>query len=106
MIKALPWTLFGLTLLASIYLSVLLLNGGIALDNARSEVTRLRERSDLALSIVRKDWLGKDATSIADLSKEFERQGVIVGVEGDVFEIGDLIFETTGGLVMEVRYID
>jgi hypothetical protein len=106
MIKAIPWIFFGLTFLASFYLFMLLLNGGVALDNARSEVTRLRERSNLALSIVRKDWLGKKAASLADLSRELERQGVIVGVEGDTFKVGDFIFETKGGVVTEVRYID
>lgn len=106
MIKALPWIFFGLALVAALYLFVLLLNGGVALDDARSEVVRLRARSDLALSIIRKDWIGKDATSIAELSKELERQGVIVGVEDSVFEIGDFIFETQGSLVTEVHYID
>lgn len=106
MIKAIPWILFGLTFLASFYLFMLLLNGGVALDNARSEVTRLRERSNLALSIIRKDWLGKKAASLADLSRELERQGVIVGVEGDTFKVGDFIFETKGGVVTEIRYID
>jgi len=106
MIKALPWILFGLTFLASLYLLVLLLNGGVALDNARSEVTRLRERSNLALSIVRKDWLEKKAASLAELSIELERQGVIVGVEGDTLKVGDFIFETKGDVVTEVRYID
>jgi hypothetical protein len=88
------------------YLFVLLLNAGSALDDARSEVARLRERSDLALSVVRKDWLGKDAASVADLSRQLEQQGVIVGTEGDSFKIGDFIFETKGSLVTRVRYID
>ncbi|WP_035217160.1 hypothetical protein [Desulfobulbus elongatus] len=106
MIRALPWIFFGLALLVVLYLSVLLLNGGAALNDARSEVERLRERSNIALSIVRKDWIGKDATSVNELSREFGRQGVIVGVEDGVFEIGDFIFETRDGLIMEVHYID
>jgi len=107
MIKALPWIFFGLASLTAIYLFVLLLNAGVALDDARSYSTHLRERSDLALSIVRKDWIGKDAASVTELSKELERQGVIVGPESNsAFGIGDFIFETKGGVVTEVRYID
>ncbi len=106
MSKVLPWILFGLALVAAMYLFVLLLNAGSALDDARSEVARLRERSDLALSLVRKDWLGKNAASVADLSRQLAQRGVIVGTEGDSFEIGDFIFETKGGVVTGVRYID
>lgn len=106
MIKVIPWIFFGVALAGALYLFVLLLNAGAALDNARSQVTYLRERSDLALSIVRKNWIGEDATRVADLSKELERQGVIVGVEGNDFKIGDLIFETKGGVVTGVRYFD
>ena len=106
MIKALPWIFFGLALVAALYLFVLLLNGGGALDDARSEVARLRKRSDLALAIVRKNWIGRDAASVNKLSKEFEQQGVIVGVENGVIEIGDFIFEVQGDLVTEVHYID
>ena len=85
---------------------VLLLNAGVALDDARSQTMYLRERSDLAISIVRKDWIGKDTARVAELSKKLERQGVIVGVEGDVFEIGDFSFRTTDGVINDVRYIE
>ncbi len=104
--KGLPWIFFCLALLAVIYLFVLLLNGGDALDDARSEVARLRERSDLALTIVRKDWIGREVASVNNLSNEFKRHGVIVGVEDGTFKIGDFLFETQRGLVTEVHYID
>jgi len=105
MIKSLPWILFGLALLGFLGLFVLLLNAGVALDDARSQTTHLRERSDLALSIVRNDWIGKDTARVVELSNELGRQGVIVGVEGGAFEIGDFIFETTDGVITDVRYI-
>ena len=85
---------------------VLLLNGGAALEDSRSEVVRLRERSNLALSIVRNDWLGKNKASVTNLSKGLEQHGVIVGVEGNNFKIGDFIFETNGDSVIKVNYID
>jgi len=102
----LPWILFGLALLGAIYACILLLNAGSALDSARSEAARQRERSDLALSIIRKEWIGKDAEGVATLSREFEKQGVIVGTEDGSLEIGDLIFEIKQGSVTDVRYID
>lgn len=104
--KAFPWIFIFLALIAVIYLLVLLLNGGAALDDARSEVAHFRERSDLALSIVRKDWIGRGAASVNNLSNELKRQGVIVGVEDGTFKIGDFIFETQRGLVTKVHYID
>jgi len=105
-IKVLQWITLCLLLLSVPYFLVLLLDAGVALDDARSQVTYLRQRSDLALSIVRKDWIGKDAASIAKLSKELERQGVPVRVEEEAYEIGDVIFQSKGGLVTEVRYFD
>ena len=51
MMTKLPWILFGLVLAGAIYACFLLLNAGAALDDARSEATRQRERSNLALSI-------------------------------------------------------
>jgi hypothetical protein len=101
-----PWILFGLSLVAMLYLCVLLLNAGSALSDARSEVSRLRERSDLALAIIRKDWIGKNAAGIAGLSQDFEKQGVIVGSEGNSVNIGDLIIDIKDGAVTGVHYFD
>ena len=108
MIKRLiPWVLFGLSLLGNLYLFALLLDAGALIDGAKSRVERLRERSDLALSVVRKDWIGKDAAYVIAISEEAERQGVsIKKTKEGSFEIGDLIFETKGGVVTEVRYFD
>lgn len=88
MIKALPWTFFSIALLGAIYLFALLLDAGMELDNARSQTTYLQERSNLALTIVRKEWIGKDMASVVELSKELGRQGVIVDSEsGGTFGI-------------------
>jgi hypothetical protein len=106
MTTKLPWILSGLALLAAIYSFVLLLNAGAALDDARSEVARMRERSDLALSVLRKDWIGKDIASVTNLSKDLERQGAIVKDRAGSFEIGQLVFHTKDGVVTEIRYID
>lgn len=107
MIRMLPWFLFGLSLLAALYLCVLLMNAGVALDDARSQVARLQERNELVLSIARKDWIGKEVVRVAVLANELERQGVIVKKTKDgSFEIGDLIFEIKDGVVTQVRYFD
>lgn len=106
MMTKLPWILFGLVLAGVIYACFLLLNAGAALDDARSEATRQRERSNLALAIIRKEWLGKEVARVTALSKELEEQGVIVGTENGAIEIGDLIFEVKRGVVTDVRYID
>ncbi len=105
--RMLPWLLFVLSLFGNLYLFVLLLNSGAWIDDMGSEVERQRERSNLALSIIRKEWVGKEAASVATLSDEIGRQGVIAKKAPDgSFEIGDLIFEIKDGVVTQVRYFD
>jgi hypothetical protein len=106
MIKVLPWVLFGLASLTAIYLFVLLLDAGVALDNSRLQNSYLRERSELALTIIRKEWIGKDEKDVAKLSQELKQQGVIVGIESNNYKVGDFIFEASDGVVTGVRYID
>ncbi len=106
MMKRVPWILFSLLLMAALYLFVLLLNAGSTLGDARSQEGYLRVRSDLALTIIRKDWVGKEIASVTALSRELEQKGVIVGTEGSSLKIGDFIFETKGGLITGVRYVD
>lgn len=62
--KLIPWILFALSVTAALYLFVLLLNAGSALDDRTSSVARLRERGDLALAVIRRDWVGKDMASL------------------------------------------
>ncbi len=103
--KRVPWILFSLSLIGTLYLFGLLLNAGSILGDARSEEAHLRERSDLALTIVRKDWVGKEATSVVALSRQLEQNGVIVGTEGSSIKIGDFIFDSKDGLITGVRYM-
>lgn len=102
----LPWILFGLALAGAVYACFLLLNAAAALDDARSEATRQHQRSALALSIIRKEWFGKEVARVTALSKELQREGVIVGTENGAIEIGDLVVEVERGVVTDVRYID
>jgi len=106
MIKWLPWILFGATLVALVYSFVLLLNAGSELGDARSEAERLRARSDLALLIIRADWLGRSADDVVRLSEKASQEEVLTGVNRNLHEIGDLVFETRSGVVKDVRYID
>ncbi|MEW6301752.1 MAG: hypothetical protein AB1671_29155 [Thermodesulfobacteriota bacterium] len=104
--KGLPWLLFGAAVLAALYVFTLLLNAGSMLDDSRSEASRLRDRSNLALEILRKDWVGRDVTAVASLSEELAQKGVIVGSEEGAVEVGDLVFVVKSGVITEVRYID
>jgi hypothetical protein len=105
--KALPWVLFALALVGAVGAFALLLNAGSALDNARSQTMHLRDRGDVALTIIRKQWIGREAADVAALVAEMDQQGVIAkaGTDGS-FEIGDLVFETKNGVVTQVRYFD
>jgi hypothetical protein len=84
-----------------------LLDAGALIDGAKYRVERLRERSDLALFVIRKEWVGEEAAGVAALSHESGRQGMIAKKAPDgSFEIGDLIFEIKDGVVTQVRYFD
>ena len=88
------------------YKFALLLDSGTALDDARSETERQRERSIRALLIIKNDWVGRDAADISHLSGIFHDGSVIVKVREDHIEIGDLIFDVGEGVVRDVRYFD
>jgi hypothetical protein len=107
MMKALPWVLFALALVGAVVAFGLLLNAGSALDSARSQATHLRARGEVALTIIRKQWIGRDAAEVVELVAEMDQQGVIAkrGTDGS-FEIGDFVFETKDGVVTHVRYFD
>jgi len=102
--KWIPWVLFCVTLLAAVYMFILLLNAGGSLGDARSQVDHLNTRSEFVLSILREDWVGKDEASVITLSSKLEQQGVIVGKENNLYEIGELIFVIHDGVVIDVHY--
>jgi hypothetical protein len=102
--KALPWILFSLTLVMSLYFFVLLLNAGSAISDARSEESYHKKNRDFVLKILRKDWIGRSKSEVNDLANEFKDQGEIVKLSGDTFMVGGVVFETRDGIVKEVRF--
>lgn len=88
---------------------LLLLDSGTALDDARSEVARQRERSNQSISIIRSDWVGRPSHEVELLSKSMSDLGVLVGKDDEdveIGEIGEMIFELKQGAVTNVRYMD
>src|SRR5687768_5665413 len=100
------WGVAALLVVVASYFGLLLLDAGVSLDNARSEVNRLRERSGFALELIRREWLGKSVATVESLSEEFRRKGVIVSVQAGTITIDDVIFDIEAGKVRSVRYID
>lgn len=88
------------------YKFALLLDSGIALDDARSEAGRQRDRANRILIIVKRDWTGRPVGDVVKLSDEFHDRGAIVKVRKDRVEIEDVIFEIENGGVVDVRYFD
>ncbi len=88
------------------YKFALLLDSGIALDDARSEVDRQRDRANRILIIVKRDWAGRPVGDVVKLSDEFHDKGVIVKVQKDRVEIEDVVFEIENGSVVDVHYFD
>lgn len=103
--KILPWILFSLTLVLSLYFFALLLNAGSAIDDARRSEEWHREKSELVIKMLRKDWIGRSISQVNDLSNELKAQDHIVKINGDAFEIDGVIFETKNGIVTEVRFM-
>lgn len=101
--RMLPWSLLVLSLVGNVYLAILLLDAGIVLDNARSEVDVLWERRQVALKIINRCWAGRHVDELNELAGRLERQGVLVDPDRDGLEVGDFIFYVEGGLVTRVR---
>lgn len=104
--KWVPWIISIVTTAGFGWALFLLLDSGIALDDARSEVARQRERSNQSISIICSDWVGRPSQEVELLSKLMSDQGVLVGKDDEDVEIGDVIFELKQGTVTNVRYID
>lgn len=100
------WIVLAVSLIVNLVFSALLLDAGIMLDNARSQVDLLWERREQALEIMRRDWLGRSADEVDSLARDLEAQGIPIGTEGDTREIGDFLFEIKDGLVTHIRDLD
>ena len=57
------WLGLVLSLVGNVYLIMLLVDAGIVLDNAKSEVDLLWNRRELALEIIRHEWVGRPLRS-------------------------------------------
>lgn len=98
------WILLLASLSFSGYLSVFLLDGGSALEDSRSEVRRLRERSDLGLELIRQAWQGRPLTELRAVLEKVGRE--VDSSELGVIEIGQIIFEYKDDVVIRVAYFD
>jgi hypothetical protein len=98
------WVLLLVSFFFSGGLLVLLLNGGGALDDSRSEVQRLRERSNLSLELVRQAWQGR---SLSELRAALEKVSQNVdSTEPGVIEVGQIRFEYKDDLIVHITYFD
>ena len=88
------------------YRFTLLLDDGMALNDARSEVERQRDRGDRALMIIKRDWVGRSLGDVLELSNELHDGGAIVKVYANYVEIDDLIFDVDRDIVVDLRYFD
>lgn len=106
MTRIFPWLLLGLASATAGFSTLLLINAGAALDDSRSQTDYLRERSELTLSIIRIDWVGRDERSLMELARTMEKRAAVIGREENAIRIGDLLFEINSGAVVEVRFFD
>lgn len=102
----LPWALLILAVAGIACMSILLLDSAVALDDARSEVSRQQARGKQALSVIREDWVGRSASQVISLSAEAGRGDGSIAHDSDVIEVDDLVFRMRQGRVTDVEYID
>lgn len=95
--------LLVLSLAANLYLGFLLVDAGIIVDNAQTVAERLWDRRELALDIMRRDWVGRPASEVDALAEELGKEGFITGTEGEVREIGSFLFYVEDGVVVNVE---
>jgi hypothetical protein len=96
----------ALSLVGNVYLILRLVDAGIVLDNATSEVDLLWKRRQVALEIISRGWVGRPVGELDEVAGDLNDDGVLVGHDGDAREIGDFIFEVENGLVTDVRDLD
>ena len=102
--KYVPWLLCAVLLGLSSSLALVLLNGGSALTDARTQVDYLEERSELALSFVRDQWVGRTRAELLQYAEASRKRGVIVKDQPDAVEVGDMTFHVANDLITDVTY--
>jgi hypothetical protein len=104
--KRLVWLALLFSVAGNAYLFYLLVDAGVSLDDARSEVDVLWNRRKETLKILQHDWVGKSVDELSDLEREAEAAGIPLGTEGENREVGDFIFYVERGTVVDVRDLD
>lgn len=105
--KWVPWIISILFGLAAIFLAITVLDTAISLDHARSEQQRQRERSDLALSLLRERLVGEPEASLASTILAAEKSGAIVkAAPGVEVQIGEIVIRIEDRKIASVEYFD
>lgn len=102
--KYVPWLICVVSLGVAGWMALLLLDGGFALTDARSQVDYLEERSELALSFVRAQWIGRTRAELQPFTEAAQQRGVIVKDRPDVVEVGDMSFHIVDGRITHITY--
>ncbi|MBD9480098.1 hypothetical protein [Pseudoxanthomonas sp. PXM02] len=102
--KYVPWLICVVSLGAAALMGFALLNGGSALTDARSQVGYLEERSELALSFVREQWVGRTRADLLQAAEAARKRGVIVKDHPEVVEVGDISFHVANDRITGVTY--
>lgn len=100
------WLGLAVSLIGNAWLFLLLVDAGILIDNAQSTTENLWERRQLAIEIMKRDWLGRPVSALEDLARDLKADGVIVKTRGQTHEIGSFLFDVEGGVVIDVRDFD
>lgn len=101
--KSILVVLLVLSLAGILYLGFLLLDAGIIVDNAQTVAEDLWDRRQLALDIMRRDWVGRPASEVDALAEELGKEGVITGTEGELREVGSFLFYVEDGVVVDIE---
>jgi hypothetical protein len=103
-VKYIPWLICVVLLGLSGSFALMLLNGGSALTDARTQVDYLEERSVLALSFVRDHWVGRTRTELLQYVEAARKRGIIVKNQPDAVEVGDMTFHVTNDVITDITY--
>lgn len=100
------FALIALLLIVAISSFLLLINAGLELDNARSETSRQRDRSNISLLIINSYWKGKDQSELDKIIPIVQQPGMVIEKETELVQIGDLLFHLRNGKIYDVIYLD
>lgn len=92
------------SLLANMFLAFRVFDTALSLDHARAESAALRTRAAQALAVIRQMAARASRDEIFELGPELSKHGIVVKVQPNELQVGDVVFTFTSERRASVGY--